>query len=64
MTRCSHSGHSPKGICVGCREQHVPVGGYSDAELTAMEADFWREWPDLASQQNHPNSDGGSSDQA
>lgn len=42
--RCSHLTHSPKGICVLCREQHQPLGGYSDVELAALEADFWADW--------------------
>ncbi len=40
---CRHGSHTPKGICLGCGEQHEPLPGYSAEELEQREAEFWAE---------------------
>jgi hypothetical protein len=45
---CTHLMHTPKGICLGCREQHQPLPGYSDGELEQLEREFWADGLALA----------------
>ena len=40
---CNHTSHTPKGICLGCGEQHVPLPGYTAEELGQREAEFFAE---------------------
>jgi len=40
---CKHLMHTPKGICVGCGEQHQPLPGYTADELEQKEREFWRD---------------------